>query len=116
MWTPDGCDRLIIAHIRLRHVRVPDLPRVFRPLIRQLSRQKMFQNFLKMGTRDRLRLVIFVLIAVGAVLLWPILFCLKVDDRLSASWVALWIPLWIYDALGELLRGRYFSTGVRFKD
>lgn len=63
--------------------------------------QNMVKNFLRMDTRDRLRLVIFVLIFVGAVLLWPILFCAKVDGDTSASWVALWTPLWIYDALGE---------------
>lgn len=63
----------------------------------------MVKNFLRMGTRDRLRLVIFVLLFVGAVLLWPILFCIKVDGELTASWVVLWIPLWIYDALGKLL-------------
>ena len=61
----------------------------------------MVKNFLTMSTRDRLRLVIFVLLFVGAVLLWPILFCAKVDGETSASWVALWTPLWIYNALGE---------------
>lgn len=65
----------------------------------------MVKNFLRMGTRDRLRLVIFVLLFVGAVLLWPILFCAKVDGDTSASWVALWTPLWIYNALGERERG-----------
>ena len=62
----------------------------------------MIKNFLRMGTKDRLRLVIFVLLFVGAVLLWPILFCVKVDGDTSAKWVALWTPLWIYDALGEM--------------
>lgn len=66
-----------------------------------LWEQNMVKNFLRMGTRDRLRLVIFVLLFVGAVLLWPILFCAKVDGDTSASWVALWTPLWIYNALGE---------------
>lgn len=69
----------------------------------------MVKNFLRMGTRDRLRLVIFVLLFVGAVLLWPILFCAKVDGDTSASWVALWTPLWIYNALGEIDR----QTGRR---
>lgn len=64
------------------------------------AKDNMVKNFLKMGTRDRLRLVIFVLLFVGAVLLWPILFCSKVDGELSASWVALWTPLWVYNALG----------------
>lgn len=50
------------------------------------------------------------LLFVGAVLLWPILFCTKVDGELSASWVALWTPLWIYNALGELLF--YFPRSV----
>lgn len=66
----------------------------------------MAKNFLRMGTRDRLRLVLFVVLCVGAVLLWPILFCAKVDGDTSASWVALWTPLWIYDALGESKRDR----------
>ncbi|CAM9586528.1 unnamed protein product [Scytosiphon promiscuus] len=64
------------------------------------AKDNMVKNFLRMGTRDRLRLVIFALLFVGAVLLWPILFCIKVDGELTASWVVLWIPLWIYDALG----------------
>eukprot|EP00903_Cladosiphon_okamuranus_P020638 g18948.t1 len=64
------------------------------------AKDNMVKNFLRMGTRDRLRLVIFVLLFVGAVLLWPILFCAKVDGDTSASWVALWTPLWIYNALG----------------
>ncbi|CBJ27545.1 Heat shock protein 40 like protein/ DnaJ domain containing protein [Ectocarpus siliculosus] len=64
------------------------------------AKDNMIKNFLRMGTRDRLRLVVFVLLFVGAVLLWPILFCAKVDGDTSASWVALWTPLWIYDALG----------------
>lgn len=59
------------------------------------------KNFLRMETRDRLRLVIFVLLFVSAVLLWPILFCAKVDGDTSWSWVGIWTPLWIYDALGE---------------
>lgn len=67
------------------------------------AKQNMIKNFLRMGTRDRLRLVIFVLLFVGAVLLWPILFCVKVDGDTSAKWVALWTPLWIYDALGEFV-------------
>lgn len=75
----------------------------------------MVKNFLRMGTRDRLRLVIFVLLFVGAVLLWPILFCAKVDGDTSASWVALWTPLWIYNALGEGGGGREGgSQGYRF--
>ena len=59
------------------------------------------KNFLHMGTRERLRLVMFVLLFVGAILLWSILFWMKVDGDTSASWVALWTPLWVYDALGE---------------
>lgn len=61
----------------------------------------MVKNFLRMGTGERLRLVLFVLLFVGAVLLWPILFSEKVDGNTSASWMALWTPLWICDALGE---------------
>lgn len=63
-----------------------------------------------MGTRDRLRLVLFVVLFVGAILLWPILFCVKVDGETSASWVALWTPLWVYDALGE--ENRCLHEGV----
>ncbi|CAN0220283.1 unnamed protein product, partial [Ascophyllum nodosum] len=62
--------------------------------------QNTVKNFLTIGTRDRLRLVIFVLLFVAPVLLWPILFCAKVDGETSSSWVALWTPLWIYNALG----------------
>ena len=45
--------------------------------------------------------MLFVLLFVGAVLLLPILFCVKVDGDTSASWVALCTPLWVYDALGK---------------
>ena len=59
------------------------------------------KNFLTIGTRDRLRFVIFVLLFVAPVLLWPIFFCAKMDGETSSSWVALWTPLWIHNALGE---------------
>ena len=61
----------------------------------------MTKNFLTMGTTDRLRLVMFVLLVVGSLLLWPIFFSAKVDGETSSSWVALWTPLWVYDALGK---------------
>ena len=61
----------------------------------------MAKNFLTMGTTDRLRLVMFVLLVVGSLLLWPIFFSAKVDGETSSSWVALWTPLWVYDALGK---------------
>ncbi|CAM9222207.1 unnamed protein product [Discosporangium mesarthrocarpum] len=59
-----------------------------------------WDNFLKMRTRQRLKLVLFVLAFVGAVLLFPILFCRKVDQDTSASWAAIWTPLWLFDAVG----------------
>lgn len=72
----------------------------------------MVKNFLRMGTRDRLRLVLFVLFFVGAVLLWPILFCVKVDGDISAGWVVLWTPLWVYNALGEIIAPRRTVTSA----
>ncbi|CAM9501197.1 unnamed protein product, partial [Ascophyllum nodosum] len=63
------------------------------------SKDNMTKNFLTMGTTDRLRLVMFVLLVVGSLLLWPIFFSAKVDGETSSSWVALWTPLWVYDAL-----------------
>ena len=58
------------------------------------------KNFLTMA-RDRLRLVIFVLLFVASMLLWPILICAKMDGDTSSSWVALWTPLWIHNAPGQ---------------
>ncbi|CAM9350767.1 unnamed protein product [Choristocarpus tenellus] len=73
--------------------------------------EDMGKNFLNMGTRDRLKLVLFVVAFVGAVLLFPILFCTKVDGDTSASWVAIWTPLWIYDAVGLWFFLYYISLG-----
>ncbi|KAG5185997.1 hypothetical protein JKP88DRAFT_353980 [Tribonema minus] len=65
-----------------------------------LSMEKVMNNFLNMRNRERLKLVMFVVLFVGAMLLFPILLCAKIDDDISASWAVVWIPLWIYDAVG----------------
>jgi hypothetical protein len=41
-------------------------------------------NFLHMKNRDRLKLVLFVMLFVGAALLFPVLLSVKVDGDLSA--------------------------------
>jgi hypothetical protein len=57
------------------------------------------KNFLSMRNRDRLKLILLLLIIVGILLLFPILVCAKVDDEISAGWVVVWIPLWIINVL-----------------
>jgi hypothetical protein len=44
-------------------------------------------NFLHMKNRDRLKLVLFVMLFVGAALLFPVLLSVKVDGDLSARYV-----------------------------
>lgn len=50
--------------------------------------------------RTCIKLLVCVILVVDFILLWPILFSLKVDGTISTSWVAIWTPLWIWDALG----------------
>ncbi|CAN0350493.1 unnamed protein product, partial [Phaeothamnion confervicola] len=58
----------------------------------------LMHNFLTMRTRDRLVLVLFVVGIVAAIMLFPILLCIKADGDTNAKWAAIWTPLWIYDA------------------
>ena len=51
--------------------------------------------------------MVIVLLVFGAILLWPIMFALKVDGDLgNTSWGVVWLPLWC------VVRARPCSAGV----
>lgn len=54
-----------------------------------------------MSTRDRFWLILSFTAFVGAFLLWPILFSLRVDGDISMTWTTVWIPLWVTDVFGK---------------
>lgn len=54
-----------------------------------------------MSTRDRFWLILSFTAFVGAYLLWPILFSLRIDGDISMAWTTVWIPLWVTDILGK---------------
>lgn len=53
-----------------------------------------------MDTRGRVGVTVAFVSFVGLVMLWPILFSLKVDGTISASWGAVWTPLWVFNVAG----------------
>ncbi|CAM9252462.1 unnamed protein product [Ascophyllum nodosum] len=73
----------------------------FMPILLNLM-QNLLRKFLTMGTRERVWLVLSFMVLVGAYLLWPILFSLRVDGYTSMPWSTVWIPLWVIDAIGAL--------------
>lgn len=60
---------------------------------------KNFQN----NTVDRWKVIFLVALVFGIILLIPILFSLKCDDRISAPWMAIWTPMWLVDAIVIIL-------------
>lgn len=67
-----------------------------------------------MEWHDRVWLGLCVSVLVGGAMLWPILLSLKLDGKISAPYAVIWIPLWVYNALGEsLIDGVSTSIGVK---
>eukprot|EP00903_Cladosiphon_okamuranus_P008343 g8026.t1 len=64
--------------------------------------QALLRGFLERRKRDSAFVVLAAILGVSCWLLWPVLFCLRVDGTTSMSWATVWIPLWITDGIGLL--------------
>jgi hypothetical protein len=63
---------------------------------------EMLRNF-QNNTADRWKVVVFIAFIFATILLLPILFSLKCDDRISAPWMAIWTPMWLVDAIALIV-------------
>lgn len=72
------------------------------------------RNFKRSSTADRSRLLAVVGACVAVVLIAPILAAVRADGEVSGiSWVGLWTPFWIFDALMLLATAMSLAEGVR---
>ena len=61
--------------------------------------QELIRNF-QSNRGDRIKIGILVTLIFCAILIFPILFCLKCDGRLdNAPWLAIWTPMWLVNAI-----------------
>lgn len=42
---------------------------------------------------------------IAIILAWPVLLCRKLDGTISTSWMVVWTPMWIVDAVGQSSSG-----------
>lgn len=59
---------------------------------------ELLKNF-QSNTADRWKIFIFIGFIFSVILSLPILVSLKCDNTLSASWMAIWTPMWLLDAV-----------------
>lgn len=65
----------------------------------EVNPKDLIKNF-QQNKKDRCKLILVILFIFFAILLLPILFCLKCDGRLDQiPWVAIWIPMWLINSL-----------------
>jgi hypothetical protein len=59
---------------------------------------ELLKNF-QSNTADRWKIFLFIAFVFSVILILPILFSLKCDNRLKAPWMAIWTPMWLVDAV-----------------
>jgi len=65
-----------------------------------------------MKKKERLKLINFVILFFGIILIFPILICAQLDSDLDSSkWTAIWTPFWIYDGVRLYFLGYMVSLG-----
>jgi hypothetical protein len=63
----------------------------------ELSPTELLRNFQK-NRSDRLGIALLILLIFAALVVLPVLFCLKCDGKLdNAPWTAIWTPMWVFD-------------------
>ena len=62
----------------------------------EVNPMDVIKNFQK-NRADRAKIALMVALIFAIILLEPILFCLKCDNRISSLWLAIWAPMWGVD-------------------
>jgi len=74
--------------------------------INPLSLVKNFQK----NKKDRASLLLLIFLIFILLFIFPILIALKCDNRISASWIAVWVPMWTIDFMFIISAGLLFTV------